>query len=244
MTTLLIIATFLLAGAIKGVIGLGLPSVSLAILTVAINLESAMVLLLAPSLVTNVWQGLSGGHARFLLHRLRLFLLITAASVFAGAAVFKLADPEWLSALLGCLIGCYALMNLFGLSFRISRRGETIAGSACGLANGIFTGLTGSSVVPGVMYLQSLDLDRDQFVQAMGILFSISTVALGLALWWQQRLPTELGTLSIVGVVPALAGMMIGRAVRQHLSEQRFRQVFFSSLLLLGFYIVLTSLRH
>jgi len=61
MTTLLILATFLLAGAIKGVIGLGLPSVSLAILTVAIDLESAMVLLLAPSLVTNFWQGLSGG---------------------------------------------------------------------------------------------------------------------------------------------------------------------------------------
>ena len=243
MTTLLILATFLLAGAIKGVIGLGLPSVSLAILTVAIDLESAMVLLLAPSLVTNFWQGLSGGHTRFLLHRLRLFLLIAAASVLAGVAAFQLADPIWLSALLGCLIGCYALVNLLGLSFRISTQGEPIAGFVCGLANGIFTGLTGSSVVPGVMYLQSLNLGRDQFVQAMGMLFSISTLALGVALWWQQRLPTELGAQSVAAVVPALAGMVIGRAVRQHLSEQRFRQIFFSSLLLLGIYIVFTSLR-
>jgi len=62
-------------------------------------------------------------------------------------------------------------------------------------------------------------------------------------LWWQQRLPTELGAQSVAAVVPALAGMAIGRAVRQHLSEQRFRQIFFSSLLLLGIYIVFTSLR-
>ncbi len=45
-TTLVILATFLLAGLVKGVIGLGLPTVSLAILTVALDLPSAMVLLL------------------------------------------------------------------------------------------------------------------------------------------------------------------------------------------------------
>lgn len=242
MTTLLIFATFLLAGAIKGVIGLGLPSISLAILTVAINLESAMALLLAPSLITNLWQGLSGGHSLYLLQRLRLFLSIAAVSVLAGAAVFKLLDPVWLSALLGLLIFSYALLSLLGLTFKTPRQGENITASLCGLANGVFMGLTGSSVVPGVMYLQSLDLDRNQLVQAMGILFSISTVALGLALWWQARLPSELGILSVAAVAPALAGMYVGRHVRQHLSEQRFRQVFFTSLLLLGLYIVLTSL--
>ena len=56
-TTLVILTTFLLAGLVKGVIGLGLPTVSLAILTVALDLPSAMVLLLVPSfqyfLITN-----------------------------------------------------------------------------------------------------------------------------------------------------------------------------------------------
>jgi len=242
MTTLIILATFLLAGTIKGVIGLGLPSVSLAILTVALNLESAMALLLAPSLVTNIWQAASGGHGMLLLLRLRLFLLITAISVMLGAVVFKLAEPMWLSALLGILIASYAMVSLFGLAFRVSGRVETVTGFLCGLANGVFTGMTGSSVVPGVMYLQSLELDREQFVQAMGILFSVSTAALALALWWQGRLPSELGTLSILAVLPALGGMIVGRFVRQYLSEQRFRRVFFSCLLLLGIYIVISSL--
>ena len=52
-------AVFFLAGAVKGVIGLGLPTVSLALLTLALDLPTAMALLLVPSFVTNLWQGLS-----------------------------------------------------------------------------------------------------------------------------------------------------------------------------------------
>ena len=74
VTTLLIIfGTFLLAGTVKGVIGLGLPTVSLAILTVAFDLPQAMALLLVPSFVTNLWQAMVGGHARELIARLWLF---------------------------------------------------------------------------------------------------------------------------------------------------------------------------
>ena len=69
-TTLLIIgATFLLAGTVKGVIGLGLPTVSLALLTTTLGLQPAMALLLAPSLVTNLWQAVSGGQGRTILAR-------------------------------------------------------------------------------------------------------------------------------------------------------------------------------
>ena len=62
--------TFLLAGMVKGVIGLGLPAVSLGLLTVAFDLPSAMSLLLVPSFVTNLWQALVGAHGKATLRRL------------------------------------------------------------------------------------------------------------------------------------------------------------------------------
>ena len=40
---------FLLAGAVKGVVGLGLPTVSLGLLTVVFGLKGAMVLMIVPS---------------------------------------------------------------------------------------------------------------------------------------------------------------------------------------------------
>ena len=63
--TLTVVAlTFLLAGLVKGVIGLGLPTISLALLTAALGLPQAMALLLVPSFVTNLWQAVAGGKGR------------------------------------------------------------------------------------------------------------------------------------------------------------------------------------
>ncbi|MCP4766807.1 MAG: TSUP family transporter [Gammaproteobacteria bacterium] len=97
-------ATFLLAGTVKGVIGLGLPTVSLAILTVAIDLPSAMALLLVPSFATNLWQAVVGGNARVLMLRLWPFLLTATLTVWIGAMALTNIDLSLLSALLGAYI--------------------------------------------------------------------------------------------------------------------------------------------
>ncbi len=51
------------------------------------------------------------------------------------------------------------------------------------------------------------------------------------------------GILSSAAVIPALAGMIGGRWIREHLSEQRFRTVFFVTLFALGVYIVANVVR-
>ena len=59
---ILVTLTFLLAGTVKGVIGMALPTVSLGILAATLGLKEAIVLMLVPSFVTNVWQGVIGGY--------------------------------------------------------------------------------------------------------------------------------------------------------------------------------------
>src|SRR3546814_14310517 len=62
--------TFILGGAVNGVVGFGLPTVSLALLTVAFGLPQAMALMLAPAFVSNVWQAFSGGGTLGVLRRI------------------------------------------------------------------------------------------------------------------------------------------------------------------------------
>ena len=244
LTTLLAVAgTFLLAGAVKGVIGLGLPTVSLALLTVALDLPSAMALLLAPSFVTNLWQALVGGNARAILLRLWPFLLMATVTVWIGATALTRVNLSLLTALLGVLLVIYALVNLLGVRFTIPSRHEIWAGPLIGSANGVLTGMTGSFVVPGVMFLQAIGLSRDMLIQAMGMLFTASTVALAVALHKGNFLTAEHGVVSALAVVPAIAGMVFGQRIRQTLSEQRFRKVFFVALLVLGAYIIANALR-
>ncbi len=239
---LAIAATFLIAGTVKGVIGLGLPTVSLALLAVAVDLTQAMALLLVPSFVTNVWQAAVGGSVGAILRRLWPFLAMAGATVWIGATALTRVDLALLSALLGLLLMAYSAASLAGLRFAVPARREVWLGPLMGTVNGILTGMTGSFVVPGVLYLQAIGLPRDVLVQAMGLLFALSTLALGLALGGNDLLTAELGLWSAAALAPALAGMLLGQRIRRRLPEQRFRQVFFVALLLLGSYLLLRAL--
>lgn len=242
VTLLAIAATFLLGGAVKGVIGLGLPTVSLALLTVAVGLPNAMALLLIPSFITNLWQALVGGNGTLILHRLWPFLLTATATIWLGASALTRVDLSLLAALLGALLVAYSLTSLAGLRWAVTTRQEVWVGPLAGSVNGILTGMTGSFVVPGVLFLQAIGLPRDMLVQAMGMLFTASTLALAVALQGNNLLTLELGAWSAAALLPAIVGMVIGQRIRQRLSEPLFRRVFFVALLALGAYIIAGAL--
>lgn len=239
---LAIILTFLIAGGVKGVIGLGLPTVSLAVFAVLFDLQAAMALLIVPSFVTNVWQACVGGHAIILVRRLWFFFLSATLFIGVGALALTRVQPEWLSILLGVLLVIYAATALAGFRPQSSTALERRWGPVLGGINGLLTGMTGSFVVPGVLYLQALGLDRNALIQAMGMLFTLSTLALGIALQSHQLLSAELAKASLIGLLPALIGMVLGQKVRQAFSEAQFRTVFFVALILMGGYIIASSL--
>ena len=234
--------TFLLAGCVKGIIGLGLPTVSLALLTATIGLQPAMALLLTPSFVTNVWQAAIGGHGKAVLFRTWPFLLTATATIWIGAQALTRVDVRVLSALLGGLLLIYAALGLSRPQLSIPRAWELWAGPLTGAVNGVLTGMSGSFVIPGVLYLQAIGLPRDMLVQAMGMLFAASTVGLALALGGQKLLTAELGLVSAAAVVPAIVGMIVGQRLRSRISEPGFRRVFLVSLALLGVIIVAQAL--
>jgi uncharacterized membrane protein YfcA len=242
-TILAIVGTFLIAGTIKGVIGLGLPTISLALLTVAIDLPHAMALLLVPSFVTNLWQAVVGENGAAVLRRLWPFLLMATATVWLGALALTRVDLSLLSALLGGLLVVYSTVSLAGLRFTVTARQEVWLGPLVGSANGVLTGMTGSFVVPGVLFLQAIGLPRDMLIQAMGMLFTVSTLALAVAMQANDFLTVELGTLSAAALLPAIVGMVVGQRIRQRLPEHLFRRVFFVSLLVLGVYIIASAFR-
>ncbi len=241
ISVLMIAFSFAVAGAVKGVIGLGLPSISLSLLILVFDLTTAMTLLLVPSLLTNLWQASVGGHFGQLIKRLWLFLLPAALMIWVGALVLSRVDLEWLTGLLGLLLVVYGGLGLSGFKAELSERNQTWLGPLCGIMNGVLTGMTGAFVVPGVLYLQSLNLGREQLLQAMGILFSLSTIALGLALQNAGFISLEWLGYSAVALVPAMVGMLAGQQIRHRLSASRFRQCFFVGLLSLGLYLIVTS---
>ncbi len=237
-TLIAIALTFAIGGTVKGVIGLGLPAIAVGLLTVVVGLPGAMALLLIPAFVTNVWQALDGPDTRAVFGRIWPFLLLGTATVWLGTLVLTRVNVAWLSALLGLLLITYSGFSLAGFRVAVPKRRERWLGPAVGALNGILTGMTGSFSFPSILYLQGLGLSRDGLIQAMGMLFTFSSAALGLSLGSNDLLTWELGAISAAALVPSFLGMYVGRHVRKTLSERVFRRVFFIALGLLGAYIM------
>ena len=67
---LFVIAAFLLAGFVKGVIGLGLPTVSVGLLATAMPPSRAIAIVIVPAIITNIWQTFVGPYLRDIVRRL------------------------------------------------------------------------------------------------------------------------------------------------------------------------------
>lgn len=231
---------FLLAGFVKGVIGLGLPTVAIGVLGLVMAPAQAMALLVVPSLVTNLWQGAVGSGLRDLLFRLWPMLLGICAGTAGGAALGIHADAH-AATLLGLALVAYALFGLSTKRFTVTERTESWLAPLIGVSTGLVTVATGVFVLPAVPYLQALDLDKDHLVQALGISFSVSTLAMALALFGNGSFPLQTAGYSLAALAPAAVGMLIGQWLRLRVRAQTFRLCFFAGLLLLGTHLALKS---
>lgn len=234
-------AIFLLAGFVKGVVGMGLPTVSLGLLAVVVGPKEAIALMLVPSLVTNIWQGAVGGAFVTLIKRLWTLLLAVCIGVWFGAGILAQADAAVIVGALGMMLCLYAGISLLTPQIPPPGQREGWLSPFIGGVSGLLTGLTGTFVVPGVPYLQALGLGRNGLVQAMGILFTVSTLALAASFAGHTLLPRHLGFLSTTAIVPALLGMVGGQWLRHRITEPVFRKIIFAGLLVLGVYLVIKS---
>lgn len=239
----LISGVFLLAGVVKGVVGLGLPTVAMALLGLFMEPVEAAILMIVPSLLTNVWQASAGRHFRSLL--LRLWLPLGGIAVGTLVTIGLLVSETWAtsSVMLGGALLCYGLIGLARVPLRVPRRAEGIAGVVTGLSTGMITGATGVFVFPVVPYLSALALSRDELVQALGLTFTVATVVLAAALAVRGELAvTGLGA-STMALAPAVAGMVLGARVRTRVSPGIFRAAFFCALAVLGAELVWRGFR-
>lgn len=234
---LMVIAlTLLLAGTVKGLFGLGLPTVSMGLLGLFMPPVQAAALLLAPTLATNAWQLATGPALRGVLARFGSMILPFCLGTLLGVRLLTANSPALASAALGTVLVLYAVIGLSSFRWSVSRQRETWLSPAVALLTGAVNGATGISAIPLVPYLTALDLDKDELIQAMGLAFTTLMLALGGCLAWSGDLHWDSAGQSVLALLPVTAGMIIGQLLRRRLSPQVFKRWFFVGLLALGAY--------
>jgi uncharacterized protein len=233
--------TFVLAGFVKGVIGLGLPTVAMGLLAVVMTPAQAAALLVAPSFLTNVWQAM-GPELAPLTRRLWPMLLGICVGVWAGGGLLTADGGAQASIGLGAVLALYGLLGLTSVEFSVPTRLEPWLSPLIGAVTGVVTAATGVYMIPSAPYLQAIGLQKDDLVQALGLAFTVSTVALAASLVRDGALQISVAGASLLALAPALLGMVLGQWVRARIRPETFRVCFFVGSLLLGAYLMLRSL--
>jgi uncharacterized membrane protein YfcA len=227
-----IVGIFIVAGAVKGVSGMGLPTVAMSLLSIVVSPGTAAGLLVVPSLATNVLQ-CWGPYACQLIRRFWLLWLC----VFVGAWWSPLPPVDRASgarALLGAVLLVYGVWGLFKSALPSPGQNEGWISPVVGYVAGVLTAATGVFVMPLTPYLQALGLEKDQLVQALGISFTVCTLALASRLTSATVASATLSWIGLASLCASIAGLWAGTAIRKRIDRARFRQILFAVFALLG----------
>lgn len=238
LTIALICVTFLIGGGVKGMLGLGLPLTSVALMSTFLDLRVAIPLLVIPVIVTNIWQAFRGDQMAAILRRYWVLFGCSCIGIWLGTVALFRIDPSYLITTLGVVVCAFTVINLFALRLTVTERSMAVLSPAVGLFSGVLSGSTGSLGAPVVMYFQALGLPKDTFVQALGLQFLITAAVWLVALVEQGALRGTGVAISALAVAPAALGMVAGQWLRNRLSQERFNIWVYAFLFIVGLNLI------
>jgi uncharacterized membrane protein YfcA len=232
-----IAVAFVVAGIAKGAIGMGMPPIAIGLMSFAVPLESAIAIMVVPTMVTNIWQAIYGGGFKPLMRRFGTMAAAAMIGILAvGLMLSDLGSPST-AGWVGMLLVLYSIIALTPYRPRVPRSAEWWANPVIGLASGAVAGSTGVAAVPFLPYMQSLDMDRHELVQALGImfLFITGTLAVSLALHGAYHLANSIA--GVGAIAPTMVGVWLGQHARRRLSAETFRKIFIFGMMAVGLHL-------
>lgn len=229
--TLFAALAVLLAGTVKGAVGLGLPTTSMGLLTLSVDPRTAIALTLVPMFVSNLWQLYRAGDIWAAAKRYAPFVAALIVLLLVTLHLTADASERLLLAVLGGLMLVYVAVSVARwappIPDRLDRATQVLTGGVCGLLGG----LVGIWAPPMAVYLAARNTSKDEFMRASGLILGLGSMPLILGYLREGFLTPPLLTTSVLLLLPTFAGFALGERLRGHLSEEGFRRalmVFFA----------------
>jgi hypothetical protein len=239
----LMAAGVLLAAFVKGAIGFGFPALGTPLLSLVVDVKTAVVVLILPNLLMDGIQFTRRGAPLATVRRFALMLLAGGAGMVLGTRALVLLSTETAALVLGAFVLCFVAVNASGLAPTVPARWERWLSPPAGFTAGVIGGLTNAPVTPLVLYLQAIGLGKHEFVAAVA-LSSIFFKAVQLAaVTWYGLLPWSLVGMSTVLIAVALGGFAVGLRVQDRLDQRTFNRAVLVFLAVLGVWLLVRALR-
>ena len=236
LTQILLIAcaAFLIAGAVKGLAGIGLPTAAIALMTLFLDPRTAIALVLFPMIGSNAWQLYRGGHLVRTAKTYSPMAIVLFIGVTLTAFATRDVPDRGLLVALGLVILIFVAVSWKGLVPVIPIRHDRLSQVIFGLVSGVIGGMTAGWGAPLAMYLATKGVDKDEFVRAAGFLIFVGSLPLCYAYIRLGFMTGPLAGVSMAMLVPTLAGFSAGEILRRRLSGNGFRNAILVLFVFLG----------
>ena len=228
------VTVFLIAGTVKGVVGIGLPTTAIGLMTLAFAPREAMALLIFPMVVTNAWQVWRMGDLAGAIKRYWLFASVLFVGVGLTTLLSKDAPDRVLFGVLGVVILAFVAVNFAAKLPAIPSKLDSAAQVFFASIAGVMGGLTAVWAPPMVIYLTARAVDKDEFVRATGFLIFLGSLPLLIGYLALGLMDGRQTMMSAIMLVPTLLGFTLGEHLRSAMSQERFRRVLLLIFLALG----------
>jgi uncharacterized membrane protein YfcA len=223
-----------LAGAVKGILGIGLPLISIPLLALVMPVPQAVALMPLPILFSNIWQSFHGGYFSRTIRRFWTVLLGLIVGTVIGTKVLTTVHPQMLYVLVGVVVVVFSLTSYLQPQMHVAPWHERWLAPAAGLLGGVLGGLSTIFGPPLIIFLVALHLQKDEFVGTIATFYLIGVVPLILALGAFHMMGERELLASSLATIPLLTGLGIGQILRRRIAQESFRRVLLAMLALLG----------
>ena len=226
----------LLSGFIQGALGFGFPFIATPMVAMVVDMRTAVITVLLPTLATVAITLVTSGPLRATLKRFWLMPVYATAGALVGTWIFVAAPDAPYQLLLALVIIVY--LNLDRISrgdWPLVKRHEKAFAPLAGVAAGLFEGTANVAAPPLIIYYLALGLGPAMMVQAMQICFLVgkSTQFAVLTLHGGVSAAQWLATLPFC--VVAVAAGLVGARVRNRIDAIVFRRWVKRALALIAF---------
>ncbi|MCB2216098.1 sulfite exporter TauE/SafE family protein [Desulfofustis glycolicus] len=236
-----ILTAYIMASAIKGLTGLGFSTSCLPVLALHFDLKIAIPLVLVPSIVSNITVIVQAGRFREAVSRFWPLYLAAVPGLLFGLAVLATINSDVAKAVLGLVLMIYALWAMTNMTVSLPTKWERALRVPIGFMTGIVNGMTGSQVMPVLPYLLSLNLEKNDFVQAINISFTFSSLVMLLGLNQLGYLTATTFLIALAGLVPVLLTLTVAGRLRRRLTTIVYRRLVLGLLLVMGMILLLRN---
>ena len=230
----------LFAGVVKGAVGFAMPMIMISGISSILPAETALAMLILPTVMTNVTQALRQGWraAQESIVRFKIYLIVGAVFLLIGAQLVPYLPSHILLLIIGVPVSVFALMQLLGVQFHVRRENQLKAEGMVATIAGFIGGMSGVWGPPTVAYLTAIETPKQEQVRVQGVIYGLGAVLLFLAHLQTGVISMHTLPTSAMMLVPAGIGMLIGFAIQDRLDQAKFKKATLVVLVVAGLNLV------